>query len=280
MRLVKPKRLAPSALRSSGSTSPCMCGSWIAQARKNAPERLCSKVAARFGLPSTRMSASTTCGSILSAASAAAFSHSTRFEVGASWCARYAACAFFTAASTAAASASTMSATTRSSIGDTSGAVAAFGESLACPPIHGSTRNLSLMGSSGNGRGATRNASQQRFRRFWQAAGAGRKVRLRGPALLDADTRGLDHLGPFRSLGAGERREGVRRHRRRLAAHVRKRRHHLRLAEDVLHLAGDLVDDRARRAAWRIERLPARRPQPPPRPAHPPPPRPTPPPLP
>src|SRR5215471_8007404 len=235
MRLVKPKRLAPSALRSSGSTSPCMCGSWIAQARKNAPERLCSKVAARFGLPSTRTSASTTCGSTRSAASAAAISHSTRFEVGASWCARYAACAFFTAASTAVASASTMSATTRSSTGDTSGAVAAFGKSLASPPIHGSTRSLSLIASSRWGR----------LRGFWRAGSADRKRRFGGPALLDAHACRLDHLGPFGALGAGELRERIGRHRRRLAAHIGERGHHLRLAEDALHLGGDLLHHRA-----------------------------------
>src|SRR5215831_5878515 len=48
-RVVKPKRPAPVAVTSSGSTSPMRCGSCAAQARMNVPTRLASKVAASRG---------------------------------------------------------------------------------------------------------------------------------------------------------------------------------------------------------------------------------------
>ena len=88
MRAVKPKRPAPGAVTSSGSTSPLRCGTCAAQARMKAPARLASKVAARRGLPMSRMSERTSSASILSMASAAAYSHSSRFAVVASWFAR------------------------------------------------------------------------------------------------------------------------------------------------------------------------------------------------
>ena len=59
-----------------------------AQARMKAPARLASNVAARRGLPMTRMSERTSSASILSIASAAAISHSTRLAVVASILAR------------------------------------------------------------------------------------------------------------------------------------------------------------------------------------------------
>src|SRR5262249_40749125 len=80
-----------------------------------------------------------------------------------------------------------MSATTRSSTGDTSGAVVALGKSLASPPIHGSTRNLSLMVFSRHGGGDDIGTSQQRSRGVLRAAAADRKARLRGTALLQGD---------------------------------------------------------------------------------------------
>ena len=81
MRVVKPKRPAPAAVTSSGSTSPVRCGTCAAQARMKMPTRLASKVAARRGLPMKRMSERTISASILSMASAAARIHSTRLAV-------------------------------------------------------------------------------------------------------------------------------------------------------------------------------------------------------
>ena len=81
MRVVKPKRPAPVAVTSSGSTSPIRCGTCAAQARMKMPTRLASKVAARRGLPMKRMSERTISASTLSMASAAARIHSTRLAV-------------------------------------------------------------------------------------------------------------------------------------------------------------------------------------------------------
>src|SRR5215831_15831543 len=136
MRVVKPKRPAPVAATSSGTTSPLRCGTWAMQARMKAPTRLASKVAARRGLPMKRISERTTSSSILSMASAAALSHSMRLAVVACWCLRNAACACLTAASTTSASDSSSCDMTLSSVGQTSGEKHAALASIG-PPTHG-----------------------------------------------------------------------------------------------------------------------------------------------
>ena len=144
---MKPKRPAPGAVASSGSTSPLIWGNWAAQARMKAPARLASKVAARRGLPMVRISDAITAVSIRSVASAAAASHATRWATVASWWAMNAAWAFLTAASTTDDPDSIISPAIVSSTGEIS---RENSPEAGCrePPIHGNRRGISFMGET------------------------------------------------------------------------------------------------------------------------------------
>src|SRR4051812_5609736 len=108
-----------------------------------APTRLASKVAARRGLPINRMMERTRSASILSMASAAASSHSTRLATVLSRCFRNAACACSTAASITFASDSMISEAMLSSIGQTRAENGA--SNFVAPPIQGMSCGTVMM---------------------------------------------------------------------------------------------------------------------------------------
>ena len=105
---MNPKRPAPWAAMSSGRVSPLSAPISAATRRTKAADRPASNVAGRTGLPISRISAATIASFSASISSAALVSHAARVAAGVLRCARKAASAFSTAASTRTASESTI----------------------------------------------------------------------------------------------------------------------------------------------------------------------------